>query len=57
MFFYREPAPAPTTFTFVESFEFAEGWSGTIANLNYYLSYSFNAANSQQDSFETSEGW
>lgn len=31
MFFYSEPAPAPTTFTFVESFEFAEGWPGTEA--------------------------
>jgi hypothetical protein len=57
MFFYREPAPAPTTIILSESFEFTEGWSGTITDTNYYLTYSFNATNSQQDSFETSEGW
>lgn len=30
MFFYRE-LETSTTFTFVESFEFAEGWPGTEA--------------------------
>lgn len=30
MFFYRE-IEVPTTFTFTESFEFAEGWPGTSA--------------------------
>ena len=56
MFFYRE-VQSPVSLTLTDSFEFSEGWPDTIADVNYYLTYSFSATNSQQDSFEISEGW
>lgn len=56
MFFYRK-IETETTITLSESFEFTENWTDTISNTHYYLTYTFNSTNSQQDSFETSEGW
>lgn len=41
----------------VESFEFIENWPGTVPDVNYYLTYTFTATNTEDESFEVADGW
>lgn len=63
MFFNKDASPAvvfyrpPTQITFIDNFEYSDNWPETIENVDYYITYSFVATNSQQDSFEAGDGW
>jgi len=53
----RDPFFAPTNSS-LEGFEFAGGWSGTIANPEYPDTFDFaSPTNSSFDSFEFADGW
>jgi len=41
----------------IDSFEYADGWPGTVADINYYLTYTFTATNTEDESFEIVDGW
>ena len=43
--------------SFTDYFEFIDGWPDTIADFNYYLTYTFTPTNVEDESFELAEGW
>jgi hypothetical protein len=52
LFFYRPPPVLEA----VDGFEYADGWPGTIADINYPLSFSFSSPEtSATENFES--GW
>jgi hypothetical protein len=52
LYFYR---PAPIT-EGIATFEFSEGWPGTIADINYGLTFSFSSPTATgTENFES--GW
>lgn len=52
-----EVTPPPSSAELQESFEYAGGWSGTIADPNYYLTYVINPTASLDESFEAAGNW
>ena len=51
--FLMEPPTPPAAPIFIESFDFSDGWSGTISNSLYYLTFTFSS--SWVEDFDT--GW
>lgn len=52
-----EAAPAPPPPSIDESYEYAGGWPGTIADPSYYLTYVINPTAAIDESYEAAGGW